>query len=123
MKGLGQRPYARVLIFLILSFCIVFLVNKNRPTSLCLRPSSVAHQGEGGISYMWLGLDGRPGDGGGEAVGRSSLMRTKRTMAVKWGERKRAREDCTPSQMIPREMKTGGQTASLTRVLSALYVP
>lgn len=58
MKGLGQGPYARVLIFLIPSFSIVFLVNYDHPTSLCLQPSAVAHRGEGGNWYMWLGRRG-----------------------------------------------------------------
>lgn len=53
MKGLGQGPYARVLIFLILSFSIVFLINYDHPTSLRPEPSAVAHQEYGGIS--WLG--------------------------------------------------------------------
>lgn len=90
MKGLGRGPYARVLIFLIPSSSIAFLVNWDHPTSLCVEPSAVALRGEGGISYMWLGPEGRRGETRqGEARrGTAPANEDWRKDGCQWGERR-----------------------------------
>lgn len=109
MEGLGQGPYARILIFLIPSVSH-FSLTKTIPHPFV---SSTA---------LWHGGRKAASSECGGEVRRGVGWLEERWLSPGEGKRK----DGTPAQMTPREIKKGGpgsQSVSFTHGLSTLCVP
>lgn len=111
MEGLGQGPYARILIFLIPSVSHVSLTK------------TIPHPFVSSIALWHGGRKAASSECGGE-VRRGEAWDGWRRDGYRRGEGKR--KDGMPAQMTPREIKKGGpgsQSVSFTHGLSTLCVP